>query len=106
MTILCSVSPLRRFRPGRRTIRRGFSTGTDVRSGGGPRERFYLGLLIDGDFGKFSVIAFQAHRLLMAIRGFPPHLDTANRAAALVHDHALNLREPAAMADTHMLSDS
>jgi hypothetical protein len=66
-------------------------------------ECFHLGFLVDGDLGQLAVIALQSQGLLMTVRGFAAHLDTADRAATFVHDHSLNLRQPSAMSDAHVL---
>ncbi len=81
-------------------------TAWQLRLRGGLRDRLHLGFLVDGDLGQLAVVALQSQCLLMTVRGFAPHLDAADRAATLVHDHSLDLRQPPAMADAHVLGDA
>lgn len=76
-----------------------------LRLRGGLRDRLHLGFVVDGDLCQLTVIAFQSQCLLMTIRGFAPHLDTADRAATLMDDHSLDPRQPPAMPDADVLSD-
>jgi hypothetical protein len=72
---------------------------------GGLCEHLYLGLLVNGDLGKLTVIAFQSQGLLVTVRGFAPHLDTTDRASTLVHDYSLDLGQPSPMPDSDILGD-
>ena len=66
----------------------------------------HFGFLVHGDQVSSPSSRLSCKRLLMAVGGLAPHLDSADRAPAFAHDDPLDLGQPPAMADAHVLGDA